>query len=305
MPTYIEFDKNSSLPTPDNQSKVIIAVNADGTLVSKNSSGSVTQIGAGSGYAIPQPIIGVNGASDDISYYFRDEGFDFTSGNPELFLFRWSNTHKKKNVLLDEYYKKHSGWVHPVTQDATTKWNGWKYFSGNQLCDTVSGSTIINRITEFTVPSNTVPYSGNTIHVNRYMFWTLYSDELGDTTKIKRIDENFFTSEFEYSFSPTNKVYTSDFTYSISLSGNHKLTRDNNRNIVKYCLALAIDNPIATKTNGLCPKIFGPMSEPFYSKIYKDKDLGYNDVEFVKENTYQHKNIIMHGLTTNKNNNNA
>jgi hypothetical protein len=63
-------------------------------------------------------------------------------------------------------------------------------------------------------------------------------------------------------------------------------------NVIKFAFALGIDNPSATKTNGLCPKIFGPFSEPIYSVWKYDFNSGlYNDIVLVKENANRHKHV--------------
>ena len=171
MPSYVELDKQSSFPASSNSGKLIFGVTTSDQAALTDYNGVTTIIGGGSGIQIPTPIIGITGLTTDLVVHFLDQGFDFTTGNPELFLFRWRNNSKKKITAVPDNIKKRntSRWVHPTTDDADVKWDGWKFFNGRQK--TPYNGIVTGRITEFEVPSTIKPYERFLVNFNKYMFW--------------------------------------------------------------------------------------------------------------------------------------
>lgn len=130
--------------------------------------------------SIPTPIIGfkVNGPEsgtyNELKVHFDANagGFDFTKGNPEIFLFRYRNN--RKSTRRDEDNNiikriKSSKFVHPSTDGAETKWAGWKFFSGKQYDN--DGTEISGRITEWSIPSTIKPYQRFTLNFVKQIFW--------------------------------------------------------------------------------------------------------------------------------------
>lgn len=282
MPSYIELNKNN-LPASSDVSKVVFGINTSGTPVLVDNNGNISVIKT-SGFEIPTPIVSITGETQ-VFVQFPDTGLDFSSVNPELFLFRWRNNHVTKHNGVKR--RRTSKWVHPTTSDAATKWAGWKFFGGNQYWvkgspGSVTVGSITGRTTEWTIPPTLKPYEKVSINFNKYMFWNQF-----DTSNLTlEYDQNFFSG---FTYTPTNHVNND---YVITLGGNRQsIGRNRYSNSVMFCFALGIDNPNATKTNGLCPKIFGSFSEPFYS-ILKDVGNSYNDVILVKDMKSRHKHII-------------
>jgi len=273
MPSYIEFEK-SQLEKSSDVSRVVFGINENSEPILVDSEGNQTKIG-GSGIELPQPIVNFDG--DGLVIHFMDTGFDFTtSQNPEIFLFRWKNTKKKTNR------KKGSGWVHPSTTNATIKWEGWKFFNGEHKYNIfIDGQLVldgvINRETEWGIPTNILPYENINITFNRHMFWRLFDNNKFSPNII--FDENFVNESDGYT----------DIT---NLPSNIKIASNRpNSKVVKYCVALAVDNPSATKTNGLCPKIFGPFSEPFYSVVNKFNGI-YGEIKLIKQNHFRKNKVV-------------
>lgn len=272
MPSYIELNKNSLFPASSNSGKIIFGVNNNNNAVLTDHLGNSFEI---EGLQIPQPIISITGSNaDGIAIQLPDTGLDLTIGNPEIFLFRWRNSHRTKFGVRKR--KKKSKWVHPSTDGANVKWSGWSFFGGSQV--NASSYIISGRTTEWEIPSGTKPYEKFGVDFNKYLFWGITDKVTGGTTT----DVNVWSYD---SFSPTIHETTG---YTINIGGSKKLR---NADIIKYSFAVAVDNPKATKTNRLCPKIFGPLSEPIYS-IIKASGVNYIDVILVKGNHLNHKHVV-------------
>ena len=191
-----------------------------------------------------------------------DNGYNSTVGNPELFLFRYRSSRRYKKNALSDWTRKRPRYSHPATVDASIKWAGWKFFAGNQ---SLRDNTLINsRVTEWALPALTPYERFELTGFNKYMFW----QEISITTNsVINYDTNIFLAGNQYKLS-TNQNQLDPNLY-ITLSGNKQtLVRGGTQGYpkaVKYAFAVGIDNPNATKTNGLCPKIFGPMSEPVHA----------------------------------------
>jgi len=59
--------------------------------------------------------------------------------------------------------------------------------------------------------------------------------------------------------------------------------------VQKFKFVIAIDNPLATKTNGLPPKIFGPASDEFFARNYVEDAGGF---EIIGQRYFQ-KNVTV------------
>jgi hypothetical protein len=292
MPSYIELDKQASFPPSSNVGKMIFGIKTNEKVALTDHLGNTTEIGGGgggTGVVIPQPIILLTGStngfmlSQGVAIQFPDTGFDFTSNNPELFLFRWKRgklSTRTNNFDLRGDRKKYGKWVHPTTQGSETKWEGWKFFNGKQYFNGASYE-LTGRTTEWSIPSTILPYQIFGIDFNRYMFWS----------------RRFSGSLLEYD---TNVWSSGDFTPTQHSSGSSVIGLGmtvNNRNEYaankqKFALAVAVDNPNATKSNGLCPKIFGPLSEPFYSVVVQPDGLTYSEIGLIKGNHKRHTRVI-------------
>lgn len=280
MPSYIEIDKSGSFPPSSNVGKMILGITSDAQASLTDHLGNTTIIG-GSGIQIPIPIVSLTSNTNSIGIKFSDYGFDFTQNNPEIFLFRWRNKRRTKIPNSGGLKRiKPSGWVHPTTDGADLKWDGWKFFNGEQKFNKMYGyaGTITGRVTEWAIPPTIKPYEEFQINFNRYMFWNVFAE---DGSSIN-FDVNVFDGSYGI-FEPTVHASNNNF---ISIGGSKNLRG----NIVKYSLAVGIDNPNATKTNGLCPKIFGAFSEPFYSIIKKEGS--YTDIMLVKYNHKNHTHVV-------------
>jgi hypothetical protein len=280
MPSYVEFNKTNTYPASSENGKLTMVLNNSTEIALTDHNGNTTIIGGGgSGFQIPQPIISITGGTNDgISVQFADTGYDFSLNNPELFLFRWRNNHRTKQN--ERKRNKKSKWVHPSTEGCEVKWQGWKFFNGIQ---TLGPFTISGRTTEWEISPTIKPYERMGINFNKYMFWNIYDLNILDYLQY---DVNVFGFD---SFLPTNHQTTD---YTINIGGTRGKS---NSNIIKYALAVAIDNPNATKQNGQCPKIFGPLSESFYSVLRVDTS-NYVDIRLIKENEFNHKHVIKNAL---------
>lgn len=231
---------------------------------------------------IPKPILSAIGGSSDLYVHFTDTGFDFTQNNPEIFLFRYRNNRNKAGISVGGTVKKlKARYVHPVTVNALTKWAGWKFFSGETKDR--DGAVINTRITEWAIPSTILPYQKFILTgFNKYMFWNVLN---GGT--ITAQDVNIFQGGLGNKFGLTSRVEQSNPAIVCNLSGNNRRLNDTDLfgKVVNYAFAVAVDNPNATQTNGLCPKIFGPLSDPIFSILEYDKTNGWSvDVELVVQN---------------------
>jgi hypothetical protein len=217
----------------------------------------------------PKPEIDINNhAVNPLSVYFLENGFSFDTGNPEIFLFRWKG---KTRVPAGIYRMKTAGWKHPATVDSAIKWQGWKFFNGAQ---TLYGAATTNtRVTEWAVPSTIKPYERyNLSTFNKYMFF----EEIDTSVpSINAFDVNVLVNS---DYKLNDKVSAANPNYKFKISGSAKRLNQANgvgfQKVVSYRLALAVDNPYATQTNGLCPKIFGPMSDEFH--VIWNKSIALN-----------------------------
>lgn len=291
MPSYIELDKQASFPPSSNVGKMIFGITTNSKASLTDVSGNTVEIGGGgggTGVVIPQPIILLTGSTGNlpkgIAIQFPDTGFDFTSNNPELFLFRYKRGNKSTRTNSFDprgKRKRYGRWVHPTTEGSEVKWAGWKFFNGKQYYEGASYE-LTGRTTEWVIPSTIIPYQIFGIEFNRYMFWSRRS-----SGSLVEYDTNVWSSG---SFLPD--IHSSGSSIiKIGMTVNN--LRDDPANIQKFALAVAVDNPEATKTNGLCPKIFGPLSEPFYSVVEKN----YDDLGLIKGNHKRHTRVIkLNGL---------
>lgn len=240
---------------------------------------------------IPAPLIGIDNTNRQLVISFQDNGFDFTQGNPEIFLFRYRNTRHSKH--RNRRRKKRSGFVHPSTYNASTKWQGWKFFNGEHsyYSPEVGYNTITGRVTEWTIPSDLIPYQQFRIDFNENMFWNkrTYGDLV--VTPTVEFDINPYDGDFEVQ---THYYGSTSSTMTEIRIGSARQREDNPpynsfTNIIRYALAVAVDNPLATKTNGLCPKIFGPFSEEFFA--IADRRVGSSRILLDKIQSGNHTHI--------------
>lgn len=224
------------------------------TRVGSNLVDVIDSFGLG-GASLPQPIVSYDNINDKLEVHFADTGFDFTQHNPEIFLFRYRNIRRKKGLTVPATKKKFPKYVHPITVNANTKWAGWKFFAGTQKDR--DGNPVNTRITEWTVPSTIKPYERFELTgFNKYMYWNII-----DGGVITSQDVNIFAVD---SFTTKNRV---DGTKKCNLSGSRRQLSETDLfpKTTNYAFALAIDNPLANQTNDLCPKIFGPFSDPLFA----------------------------------------
>ena len=229
------------------------------------------------GLNIPTPIVTIDykenqNVNNEICVHFVDNGFDFLSAsNPEIFLFRWKNNRNAKRKD-GSTRKKRAKWVHPNTQNSTTKWAGWKFFSGVQYMHNANGvpSEFDSRVTEWLIPTTTKPYERISIPFNRYMF----QSEVDSSNLYKHlsVDGNVLIGTNGYKIK--DRVNQTDNTKSYRLTGQRKQIDNVFPKVNTFCFALAIDNPNATKQNGLCPKIFSAFSNPFHA-IWEVNNVGW------------------------------
>jgi len=261
----IQFqDEGINLGTPGTVDKVnFVGENVTATRLGNTIKVEIT----GSTSNIPRPLIGIDSENSKLIISFPDTGFDFTKDNPELFLFRYKNVKHSKHG--DKRRKKKAGFVHPSTHDASTKWAGWKFFNGHHFYkgnNGISDTVIEGRITEWPIPSTILPYQNIEIAFNIPMFWN--KRNIGTTVVSPSVE--FDIDPFANNFTTdTHAIGDEDSRFVAQIGSSHQRTKDgignNYPNIVRYALAVAVDNPLATKTNGLCPKIFGPLSEEFFT----------------------------------------
>jgi len=255
---------------------------------------------------IPVPIIafkqgGASVENPPLEVHFGGTSFDFTKHNPELFLFRYRKSHRKKIIptLINAGHKIiRSGWTHPTTMGNGTKWQGWKFFCGGQNYFNhefpATPHPIENRVTEWAVPATIKPFQKLQIDFNRFMFWITNTASLDGASIAINPDADISYVRVVRLFTIDNPVNVYNGLQFIRIAGS-KLKKNIPRfsKSQKFALALAIDNPLATKTNGLCPKIFGELSEPFYTALQYDKiTKAITDVVFVKGEQTQHLHIF-------------
>lgn len=198
---------------------------------------------------IPRPQLEVVGG--DLAAYFLPTAFNFSQGNAELFLFRWKNQRRKKSTA-DNPHRRKGGWVHPANFDWETKWAGWGFFSGRNA---------EARITEYAIPGDVKNFQRFMVPFNKYMFWK-------DGSKIDvNVVEGIMLADFDKSNNsvPNQPIQTGVGRRRYNEEGGRKMAK-----VQKFALAVAVDNPVASKTNGVCPKLFGPLSEPFFTRFTVD-----------------------------------
>lgn len=208
--------------------------------------------------------------STGLTAHFADSGYDFAVGNPELFLFRYRGKRRSRVIdlltSLPVARKKKARYVHPTTIDSVTKWAGWKFFAGEQR---LRDSVIVNtRTTEWTLPGTIKPYEKFALSgFNEYMFWTELDNTAAPAYTVTQHDTNIFSGA---NYSLMSRINSSNATLLQNLAGtNRRMAKDNLfGKVTSYAFAVGIDNPNATKANGLCPKIFGAMSDPIFSILH-------------------------------------
>lgn len=181
-------------------------------------------------------ILRVEVRDNKLYYFFLPGDMSFLSQNPEIFLFRQS---KQQGLRKDHHTVLHGQrWIHTADRNRAAKWAGWKYFNG---------TTTVERDTEFVIPDTIKPY------------------------------ERQLLADFNnaiYRVSPEGYDVVSDETYTVNdfLTRVVKLTGSNQRKgtwapamVLQFILVLAVDNILATKENGLCPKNFIGISDSFYT----------------------------------------
>ena len=277
--TYAELIAEAELIRDETATNANTATRVGSTLIDMIDFGSISQ-------SIPIPLIGIqgNGTSGILEISFGATDFDFTKGNPEIFLMRYRNTRKKmkfvNGVRVWRYNK--AGYIHPSDATASSKWQGWKFFGGSQKIRILGELFETPRTTEFpiTIATN---YDIMNISLNRFMFWSL-KDYAND---IVTSDVNIFPGEL---ISRTNNVPSNDINLKVSIGGfrHQKTGLALYTKLQEFALCVAVDNPFATKTNGMCPKILGQISQPFNSILVFEntgKNAHVNDVQFILKRT--------------------
>lgn len=98
MPSYIEFDKESSFPSSSNISKVIFGINSTGQAVVVDSSGNTLPLsqssGGGTGLYIPKPIVyGTQQSLQNENHIFNENisSVGTGTGQPGSLISSWNN----------------------------------------------------------------------------------------------------------------------------------------------------------------------------------------------------------------------
>lgn len=123
MPSYIELNKNASVPASSDPNKVILSVDTSGQVTTTDSTGQTSPVGGGTGLYIPQPIpyrtyagaqahiydeplstfgdgSGRPGALqnswniDNLKLTYNTSDYTFLNHNPRYFLFVYQGTKK-------------------------------------------------------------------------------------------------------------------------------------------------------------------------------------------------------------------
>lgn len=254
--------------------------------------------------------------------------------NPEIILVRYKQRRKALTtgkidlgVTLKERraYKK-NGWV--ITSDAVDaendRWIGWKYFGGKHSRKDNTGSPINpidpalrrtwfkiygnpeiweNEYIEEYVQNNGIykninwqPYKRLLVPLNVNIF-TYNGDLKMFDVGFDGIDRNDYLENGHHltgtrrpsSFSSQNTMEYQLPVGSMSISTRIKKTQ-----MHRFKFVIGIDNPLATKTNGLPPKIFGPESDIFFTRNYCDGNMLKNGQEIGKR--YFQTNITRPGV---------
>jgi hypothetical protein len=211
-----------------------------------------------SGIQIPQVQHEI--LSGGLKAYFREESINKTwlSMNPEVFLMRDKRKKKHKSKGVNEYVTKGQGIVHPHDKDNSIgKWAGWKWFGGKQV-GVIPGTN----------PS--LATSQDLLRQTEFPFTKTVANE---TELIPFVNEMFWRDVNGVDYFPETTLSGYYANTSLRPGGNFKggSQIQKRRKTQKFYLVFAVDNPFATKTNELCPKIFGPISLPFYTTIAMDQ----------------------------------
>ncbi|MFA9212944.1 MAG: hypothetical protein ACEQSR_03755 [Candidatus Methylacidiphilales bacterium] len=213
-----------------------------------------------SGIPVPEAQIEISNGELKVSYLEENTNKTWLSLNPQVFLMR--DKRKKKHYSknpngLSGVRESGQGVVHPVDgTNGVGKWAGWKWFSGVQFGHTVGGYGVgnartFNRTTEWAFPATQKANEDVLIPFVKEMFWR---DQNGaDYFPISGSSfGNYLASNL---LRPGGNLN----------NGNRLLKR---RKTQKFYLVFVCTNPLATKTNGLCPVLFGHLSTPFYSTVW-------------------------------------
>lgn len=281
--TYAELIAEATLIRDETANNANTATRVGSTLIDMIDFGSISQ-------SIPIPLIGIQGSGQgQIEISFGATDFDFTKGNPELFLMRYRNTRKKmkfvNGVRVWRYNK--AGYIHPSDATANTKWQGWKFFGGSQKIRILGELFETPRTTEFPITIST-NYDKMNISLNRFMFWSLknYNNDIVTS------DTNVFVNN---AITKINNNPNNNPNLKVSIGGTRHQHSGalNYAKLQEFALCVAVDNPFATKTNGLCPKILGQISQPFCTIFEFDSGANANnviDTTFkLKRNNYRSK----------------
>ncbi len=224
---------------------------------------------------IPTPIITVRNIGyvtnptfriSEIHAHYLPCNETFLNHNPEYFLFRWKGKANKGRKR---------GFKHPSHMNGI-KYVGSAWFAGKHdfAGDLDQGGT---------APGGTpdVPVSG--VPVNRITEWAFNANGAYKKTNLIGLDPQMYVINIDadgFGFRFPMTLIGGDgyeVQQGIRFLGQKKQNRNNsyinangvrqgfNRKlkVLPFKLAIAIDNPEYTPTNGKCPKIFGQMSETF------------------------------------------
>lgn len=252
--------------------------------------------------------------------------------NPEIVLVRYKSSRKnftnESNYTKKRKASKRNGWV--ITSDAVDaengRWDGWKHFGGkhSRKNDTLETKNPINpalRRTWFKIYGHTeiwkneyreeyVPNDDDIYYVNKNWqpyqrlvvplnvnIFTYNSDLKMFDVGFDGIDRNDYLANGHHltgtrrssSFRPQNTMEYQLPVGSMSISNRFKKAQ-----LHRFKFVIGIDNPLATKTNGLPPKIFGPESDIFFTRNYCDGNMLRNGQEIGKR--YFQTNITRPGV---------
>jgi hypothetical protein len=270
--------------------------------------------------------------SDGILVHYKNETNRlWHKYNPEIILVRYKSSRKNFTKNESIYTKKRkaskrNGWV--ITSDAVDaengRWDGWKHFGGkhSRVDDTfapinpidpalrrtwfkIYGNTEIweNEYREEYVQNNGIylnlnwqPYNRLLVPLNVNIFTYNYDLKMFDVG-FDGIDRNDYLANGHRltgtrrasSFFPQNTMEYQLPVGSMSISTRIKKTQ-----MHRFKFVIGIDNPLATKTNGLPPKIFGPESDIFFTRNYCDGNMLSNGQEIGKR--YFQTNITRPGV---------
>jgi hypothetical protein len=218
--------------------------------------------------------------------HYKTQANDYWhSLNPQIFLLRHKRRRKNKKMSLSiDKQRKRTGIVHPAdyTASANNRWAGWKFFNGLQK--NINGTSIDNRNTEFSIypipltlqsilRDGTVPdISNNKWKPNQNLIINFEAYQY-TINEYNEFDVQSSLDYYAWNSNRTCKV-TGEIKAGVERRadkevgpfGNFKMIRK--QQAIKFQFVIAVDNLLATKTNGLCPKVFGEPSEIFISRNY-------------------------------------